>query len=86
MGKIEKGEVSVKINLAEIKNLKAEFDRENDIRVFSILTGVAVLGSVILLAARSEISIFGISLGYVGFGISALMILWLIRLIRQKAK
>ncbi len=82
----EKGELNIKINLEEIKNLKAEFDRENDIRVFAILTGVVFLGSVILLAARVAIFIFGTSLGYVGFGVSALMILWLVKLIRQKAK
>lgn len=84
--KIEKGEISVKIDLDEFRNLKTELDRENDIRIFSILTAIVFLGSAILTAAKSSLAIFGVSLGYAGLGISGLMILWLLRLMRQKAK
>lgn len=84
--KIEKGEINVKINLQEIKNLKAELDRENDIRIFSIVTAMIFLGSVILAVAGSAISFFGIPLGHIGLGVSGLMVLWLIGLVRQKAR
>ncbi len=84
--KIEKGELDVKINLSEIKNLKAELDRENDIRIFAILTGTIFIGSVILTATENRLALFGAPVGYIGLAISVAMFLWLLRLIKQKAR
>lgn len=85
MDKLEKGEVGVKLNLKELKNFKEELDRQNDMRVVSIIVAAALLGSIILLTLEGKPEIFGISFGRIGLGVSGVLIIWLAVLIRRRA-
>lgn len=85
MDKLEKGEVGVKLNLKELKNFKEELDRQNDVRVVSIVAAASLLGSIILLTLEGRPEIFGISFGRIGLGVSGVLIIWLAFLIRRKA-
>ncbi|MEA3329842.1 MAG: AarF/ABC1/UbiB kinase family protein [Nanoarchaeota archaeon] len=86
MDKIEKGEVGVKINLKELQDFKQELDRQNDIRVVSVITATIFLGSVILLAIEGKAIIMGISFGKFGLGITAFLVAWIFYLVNKKAK
>lgn len=85
MDKIEKGEIGVKINLKELQSFKQELDRQNDIKVISVITASVFLGSVILLTLEGQTMMMGISFGRLGLGITAFMIAWVMYLVRRKA-
>ena len=81
--KLESGEIGVKVNLDEMQDLKKEFDRQNDVRVLSLVVVALFLGSAVVLRMEQSQFLGGISLGKIGIVISAILLTWLLILVRR---
>lgn len=84
--KIESGEIGVKVNLDEIQDLKREFDRQNDVRVLSLVVVALFLGSAVVLRMEGVEFFSGVSLGKIGFLFSGILLIWLVVLIKRGAR
>ncbi len=84
LDRLDSGEIGVKLNLKELRDLKAEFDRQNDVRVLALLAAALLLASGAVLRLDVHAAAFGISLGKMGFVASIIIVLWLFWLIRKK--
>lgn len=84
--KIEQGHVSVKIDTAELRELTQEFDRQNDVRVLALLVVSLFVGSAIILRLEESGGAFAILLGRLGMVVTAVLLLWLIVLIKKKER
>lgn len=49
LAKIEKGEIGVKIDTADLEGMKREFDRQNDLRILGIVLTAVGFGTAALL-------------------------------------
>jgi ubiquinone biosynthesis protein len=76
--KLEHGQVGVRLDFQEIHDLKTEFDRQNDARILAMLAIALFLGSAVALRLDANVRAAGISLGQVGFAVSAVIIIWLL--------
>jgi ubiquinone biosynthesis protein len=81
--RIERGEVGVKVDLDELHDLKAEFDRQNDARLLAVLVAVLFLGSAAVARLDVNLTAAGIPLGQIGFIASFVVLVWLIAIIRR---
>jgi len=84
LDRLEKGEIGVKINLEELRELKREFDRQNDVRVLALLAAALLVGSALAIRLDMQAAAWGVSLGHLGFAIAVIVVIWLFRLIRQR--
>lgn len=84
--KLERGTLGVKIDLQEIHDLKAEFDRQNDVRVLSLLAVALLIGSAIVLRIDQRAAALGIPLGAGGFAAASVLIVWLFVLVRKRPR
>lgn len=82
--KIEKGDVSVKIDAGELLGIKAEFDRQNDLRILGAATIALFFISLAFAYLEGKRSIAGVSLSSIGLVISIVLLFLLVtRLIRK---
>lgn len=84
LDRVEKGEIGVHIDLEELHDLKAEFDRQNDVRVLAVLVAALMLGSALVMRLDERLELFGLSLGRIGFTVAIVVIAWLFVLIRKR--
>ncbi|HTM68414.1 MAG TPA: AarF/UbiB family protein [Candidatus Binatia bacterium] len=84
--RLERGTLGVKIDLQELHDLKAEFDRQNDVRVLSLLVIVVLAASAIVLRLDESTAFLRPSLGAAGFAVSAVLAVWLFVLIAKRPK
>lgn len=86
MENIQSGRLGVKIDAQELYDLKAEFDRQNDVRLLGlVLTAVLILTGT-LLYMEGVRTVYGVSLGRVGIGVSIFLLLWFLAKLRGKPK
>lgn len=83
--KIESGNLQVKLDFTELRDLKREFDRQNDVRVLALVVVALFLGSGAILRFEG-FTLFGVSLGRIGLVASFLLLLWLVYHIGKKPK
>jgi ubiquinone biosynthesis protein len=86
LDQLERGSLSVKIDLQELHDLKTEFDRQNDVRVLAVLAVALLIGSAIVLRVDQRAAAYGVPLGAASFIASAVLVLWLFLLIRRRPK
>ncbi len=86
LDRLAKGEVGVRIDLQELYDLKAEFDRQNDIRVLGILAATLFLGSALVVRYDQAAGIGGLTLGRVGFAVALVLLVWVFYLVRKQPK
>ncbi len=84
--RLERGTLGVKIDLQELHDLKAEFDRQNDVRVLSLLAVALLVGSAIVLRLDQRAIALGIPLGTVGFAAASVLVVWLFFLVRKRPR
>ena len=84
MQKIEKGDVSVKIDTTELLGIKTEFDRQNDLRILGAATISLFVISTIFSYFEGVKSVGGVPFSAIGLVASAFLLFWLIvRLIKK---
>jgi len=86
MERLSSGEIGVKIDLQELRDLKAEFDRQNDIRVLAIVAAALLLASAAVMRVDQTVAAWGLDLGRLGFGVSLIMIVWVFYLVSRQPK
>lgn len=84
--RLENGAIGVKIDLQELHDLKAEFDRQNDVRVLALLAVALLLGSAIVLRVDERAGAIGWPLGAIGFAAAAALVAWLFVLIARRPR
>jgi ubiquinone biosynthesis protein len=84
LDKLEKGEVGVKIDLQELHDLKAEFDRQNDVRVLGVMVAALFVAAAVAMRLDQKALAAGISLGQLGFAISIVLTVWIFILVRRR--
>jgi len=84
--RLEKGEIGVKLNLQELHDLKAEFDRQNDARILAVLTAALFLGSAAVMRLDEGFASAGLPLGEIGFVAALIMLIWVMVLTRRKPR
>ncbi|MFH1046678.1 MAG: AarF/UbiB family protein [Patescibacteria group bacterium] len=82
--RLDRGEIDVRLNLQELRDLKEEFDRQNDVRVLAILAVAVLLASAAVLRLDDQAMAYGIPLGRIGFAVSLVIVVWLFMLIRKR--
>ncbi len=86
LDRLAKGEVGVRIDLQELYDLKAEFDRQNDVRVLAVLAAALFLGSALVVRYDLAAGIGGFTLAKAGFAIALLLLIWVFFLIRKQPR
>lgn len=81
--KIEQGEIGVKINTNELRDITRELDRQNDARILAIVITAMVIGSAASLRLEEQ-TILGFSLGKAGFLLAGFLLVWFLFLVRKK--
>ncbi|MCR4314297.1 MAG: AarF/UbiB family protein [Candidatus Uhrbacteria bacterium] len=84
--KINIDEIRVKVNATELYDLKAEFDRQNDVRLLGLALTALLIVSGVFLYLEGVREVFGFRLGTVGLVFSAFLFLWFLRKVRQGPK
>jgi ubiquinone biosynthesis protein len=74
--KAETGEFGVRLNLEELKDIKDEFDRQNDVRVVAIVAAALFVGAGLLLQIRTEPILWGVPIGQLSLLTSFALFLW----------
>ncbi len=82
--RFDRGEVGIKLNLQELRDLKEEFDRQNDVRVLALLVVALLLASAAVMRVDQKVLALGVSVGELGLAVSLAMVVWLFMLIRRK--
>jgi hypothetical protein len=85
-GKIEKGEIGVKLDTGDLQGMKQELDRQNDLRILGVVLTAVILGTFALLHVEGRTAFFGLPLSSLGIGLSALIFVWLLVRLRQRPK
>jgi len=82
--RLERGEVGVKLNLQELRDLKEEFDRQNDVRVLALLAAALLIASAAVLRLDQRVNVLGFSVGEIGLAVALVVVVWLFVLIRRR--
>ncbi|MEA3249669.1 MAG: AarF/UbiB family protein [Patescibacteria group bacterium] len=82
--RLEKGEIGVKLNLQELRDLKEEFDRQNDVRVLALLAASLLIASAAVMRIDQKAVALGVSVGELGLIIALVAVVWLFVLIRRR--
>ena len=83
--KIETGNLEVKLDLEELRDLKQEFDRQNDDRILALVVTALFIGSAAVLRLET-FTLLGWSLGRIGFVLSIVLFLWLVYRVRKQPR
>ncbi len=86
MERLSSGEIGVKIDLQELRDLKAEFDRQNDIRVMAVMAAALLLASAAALRLDQTAAAWGLDIGRLGLGVSLILIAWVFYLVSRPPK
>lgn len=86
LDRLTSGEVGVKIDLQELRDLKAEFDRQNDVRVLAILAAAMLVSSAAAMRLDQVAVARGLDVGRLGFGVSLLLVVWVFYLVGKQPK
>jgi ubiquinone biosynthesis protein len=82
--RFDKGEIGVKLNLQELRDLKEEFDRQNDVRVLALLAATLLIASAAVMRLDQKAIALGVSVGEIGLMAGLVVVIWLFVLIRKK--
>lgn len=83
LAKIEKGEIGVKIDTADLEGVKREFDRQNDLRILGIVLTAVGFGTAALLHLEGKTAFFGFSLSRLGVLIFVVLLVWFAMRLKQ---
>lgn len=84
MEKIEKGQVDIHIDKSEIMVIKETMDRENNIRLISIIIVALIVSSGIILRLEQQTFVFGFSVAKIELLLALILGIWLLVLIKRK--
>lgn len=84
--KIEKGDISVKIDATELLGIKTEFDRQNDLRILGAATIILFFISIIFAYLEGGKSVGRMPFSAIGLIISMFLFFWLAVQIIKKPK
>lgn len=83
LAKIDKGEIGVKIDTADLEGVKREFDRQNDLRILGIVLTAVAFGTAALLHLEGKTTFFGFSLSSLGIIVFVVLLVWFAMRLRQ---
>ncbi len=81
--KIEKGEVTFKIDTSDLIKIIMEINRQTNLRLLGTVLVAVSLGTVVLLHLEGKASIFNMPLSNIGLGLVAVLLTWFIYKLRR---
>lgn len=81
--KVETGNLGVRLDFGELRDLKREFDRQNDERVLALVVVALFIGSAAILSS-SALTASGLLFGRIGLAASGILFLWLLKQVSYK--
>lgn len=81
--KVETGNLGVRLDFGELRDLKREFDRQNDERVLALVVVALFIGSAAILSS-SALTASGLLFGRIGLVASGILFIWLIKQVSYK--
>lgn len=84
--RIDKGELSVRLDTAELLGIKKEFDRQNDLRLIGMVTTAVFVVFVILLFLEGRKAIGGLAISKIIFFVLVGLLAWFLAKIIRKPK
>lgn len=86
LSRMESGDLSIKVDPSEWLELKKEFDRQNTVRILSVVLVAVLITTGILLHFEGVRTIANIPLSSLGIMASAILLVWLILKLRKGPK
>ncbi|MFZ5862496.1 MAG: ABC1 kinase family protein [Nitrospirota bacterium] len=83
LGKLEKGEIGVKLDTGDLDGMKKEFDRQNDLRILGMVLTAVIFATLALLHSEGTTTLFGVHLSRLGVAVSAILFVWLVLRLRH---
>jgi len=83
LSKIERGEIGVKFDAADLYGMKAEFDRQNDLRILGIVLTAVFLATGGLLYLEGKRTLFSIRMSSLGIFFFLALLIWFFIRLRQ---
>lgn len=84
--KMEKGEISMKFDAAELLGFKKEFDRQNDLRILGMVLVAVLLVTGGFLYLEGARTIFGLRLSTMSVIVSVVLFIWFIAKLSKRPK
>ncbi len=81
--KLEKGEIGIKFDTNDLKEIEREFDRQNDLRILGIVLTAAFFGMIGLLYLEGRRTFFGFSLSALVVPLFVVLLAWFLIRLRQ---
>jgi len=81
--KLEKGEIGIKFDTGDLKEIEREFDRQNDLRILGIVLTAVFFGMLGLLYLEGTRTILGFSLSALAVPLFVVLLVWFIVRLRQ---
>lgn len=83
LGKLEKGEIGVKLDTGDLDGMKKEFDRQNDLRILGMVLTAVIFATLALLHSEGTTTMFGVSLSRLGIAVVGILFVWFLVRLRQ---
>jgi ubiquinone biosynthesis protein len=81
--KLEKGEIGIKFDTGDLKEIEREFDRQNDLRILGIVLTAVFFGMLGLLYLEGTRTILGFSLSALAVPLFVVLLAWFFIRMRQ---
>jgi ubiquinone biosynthesis protein len=81
--KLEKGEIGIKFDTGDLKEIEREFDRQNDLRILGIVLTAVFFGMLGLLYLEGTRTVLGFSLSALAVPLFVVLLVWFIVRLRQ---
>ncbi|HZR46983.1 MAG TPA: AarF/ABC1/UbiB kinase family protein [Candidatus Manganitrophaceae bacterium] len=81
--KLERGEIGVKFDGGDLRGIKEEFDRQNDLRILGLVLTAVALGTSGLLYLEGRRAVFGFPLSGFGIFLFSILLIWFFIRLRQ---
>ncbi len=83
LAKLEKGEIGIKFDTNDLKEIEREFDRQNDLRILGIVLTAVFFGMLGLLYLEGTKTILGFSLSALAVPLFVVLLAWFLIRLRQ---
>jgi len=83
LSKLEKGEIGIKLDTADLKEIEREFDRQNDLRILGIVLTAVFFGMLGMLYLEGARTILGFPLSALAVPLFIFLLAWFLFRLRQ---
>lgn len=83
LSKIERGEIGIKLDPQDLYGMKAEFDRQNDLRILGVVLTAVFLATGGLFYLEGKRTLLSVPLSHLGIALFLALLIWFLIRLRQ---